>query len=368
MLACNLVGTTGADTISIDVGAETVVVTINDDVRECDRDDINIDALAGHDTVHIVDDAGDDKVRLLFLSVEVEGEVNINIGNIESSHVRSGGGNDSATLTGTSDAETIYGKSTSVFLQGDGFDQRVSGYYSVLANMAEGSDVAYLVDSIEDDIFIANEASVAMSYAAATVDIIGVKFAYATAGEGGNDQAIFNGSEADDSIYATENFSTISNPASRIRATGFDRVLANPSGGFDSATAVNTPAKDVFYGKDGFANFKFGETAGISLIEFERVSIVGAADPMERDYGFIVGELNDSKLYANSTATVLQGNGFEFYLNDITILDVEITGVRNNAYFVDRFGDSSFSVKRYANDTQFGVRASMLFSRSWRIC
>jgi len=360
LFACDLVGTAGADAIEIIVGPESVMVSINDDIHTCERDSISIDALGGIDSVFIIDDAGDDLTELLSDSVIVTGQVDINVTHVESSYVRSGGGYDIAVLVGTEAVETAYGTSNGAFVRGVNFDQRVTAYDQIFAKMGAGNDVAYLSDSEDDNVFVANEETARMNYPGSFIEVSGHTSVFANANLGGDDQAIFNGSEADDHVYATEQFSTIRSENLLVRASGFTRVLANPSGGNDSATAVNTETEDVFYGMPGFANFKFGDTSGISLIEFESVSVYTPNDTPERDQAYIFGTQN-SKLYSRARSTIFQGEGFTFYVDGIADVEVEMSGRNNHAYFVDDLGTSTFNAKRFSrasSNQSYGLNTS----------
>ncbi len=349
LLAGDLFGTSGDDMIRIEVGSESIVATINGAESQCPLEDLFIDALDGNDSIVIVDGAGNDRAELRNGSVLVEGDVRIEAINVESSDVNSGGGANTAYLFDTPGVETLYADAGSTLLRGTDFDLRAAGYLNVIISSQSAIDTAYISDSIADDTFIGSETNSTMEYGnGATVSASNFFSMFVSSNVGGSDRAVLTGSDADDVVLVTERFSRIANGAFRIRASGFEVVLANESEGYDQATFISTEGNETFYGSPELGHMEFRHQAVGNVVGFERVSVVQNnffAGFNGRDRAYIAAGDGVDQMFAHENATILLGEGYEFYLNSIRSVHIDGNGGDDTLQLIDVTGDSSVQIQ-----------------------
>ena len=346
LLACDLVGTSGDDVITIDMGGETIFVSINGDEFQCPHEDLGIDALDGDDSIVITDSPDDERVELRSNSVVVDGAFRLEITNAEVHEVKSGGGNDSVFLYTTQINEDLFIGQNHTLLRGQKSEIRTFGYAHINAFAVHVPSSVFFNDSELDDLFVGGKSYSGMEYGnGVRVDTYGYTTAFSTSNAGGSDRAIFAGSDSDDNLFANERVSRMSDGTHKdatytVRAEGFEIVTAIKSPGNDSATILETNADDVFYGTPELANFKFRNRTQINVNSFARVSVIGNPNQVDNDLAYIFGGDGDNQMFANEDSMIFLGDEFSFYLRAVEIHDVRGEGGNNRAVLFDLAGDA----------------------------
>lgn len=348
LLACDLAGTAGDDLINVQIGAQTVDVEINGTVEQCSRNEvINIDALGGNDRITIVDDAGDDLAVLRVGSVSIVGAVQFGANNVEAVSITSGGGMDRAILLDSQNADELFGSVSNTLLRGAGFEQRVVGYDEVFAVSSNDTDVAYISDSPGNDVFVGGDTSSRMMFPESFIGLTDFSQVYASSNNGGDDQVVFSGSDGNDALFAREGFARITNGNYTIGAANFERILANESEGIDRAVLLETANKDVFYGTPDFAHFKFGSHSQISMVDWERVTLISNGHEGMIEAAYIHGSEGNDQFNARRDQVIAIGDDFEFYIAGMTSINFYAEGGTDTARFFDFIGNGRFSIRNF---------------------
>lgn len=173
------------------------------------------------------------------------------------------GGNDVVNGGGSSAVDIVTMEGTEVTVESETYGFRLHGFnYSIVTG--DRSDIAYLVDTALDDIFVGRENSSLVRGASHEytnrVNGFGVTNAYAR--NGGYDRAVLYDTTMDDVYIGRPEQSLLRTADSslRISAKDFDRVsVYSVNGGYDQAYFFDTPMNDTFVASYDYAVMFAGE-------------------------------------------------------------------------------------------------------------
>jgi hypothetical protein len=253
------------------------------------------------------------------------------------------GGDDVATLTGSSGNDTFTGLSTYAYVNGNGgaFYNYVKNFDHVTANVAVGggTDSATLYDSPGDDTLNAGEAQAVLDhYATATPDsnltAIGFPNVSVYALFGGDDTATLTGSSGNDKFTGRETYGRMKgNSIAFINfAKGFDTLTGDVSGttGLDIANLYDASTDDDLVADDTSAYFDYAATGtpDPDLIATGFDQTYSYATSGGDDTSVMNGSSGVDRFTAKSTYTNLRGNsgayfhygtGFDESFADVTL-------------------------------------------------
>jgi len=317
--------------------------------------------------LNVTGTAGDDNFQLLFTS-DSTFQINFNgtsqtfsTANVAFVYFDGLGGNDSALITGSSAVETLVLAQNTMSMTGANFYAQTlnTEYNTFNGNNGQGvSDVAYLFDTVGDDIFAATQDTSLMytlNGSAVTYynTVFNVGTVVAVSNAGGNDQASFGDTAGNDSFYAAQTYAQLQNSAgsasSLIQAQGFNFVLFDASTGTDSVLFDDTAGAGTFYGQAGNSAL----VGGMSTIVALDADVVVASSSGIGGTAVLTGSASTAdSLTGNPAALVFQiATTSAFYLNNFSTAYVFGQGGGDIANIGDTFGDDDF----YGMQTTFAV-------------
>jgi predicted outer membrane repeat protein len=365
-----ITGTEGDDAIFIwpgDPGETQHRVQVNGVDHYYDAapyDAIHIDGLAGTDALDVNGKATSEKVVFDGTSIHVSESTTYNVfgQDFENTYVFGGGGEDSATMLGSTGADNFYAKPTYTYLRGDSnaFLNYVKNFTTVTVDASNGGglDKVYAYDSPGDDVLTAGESQATLDYdstASPGVNITAIGFnetnAYAMSG--GHDSATLIGSSGDDQFTARDLYSRMrGNGGAYIHyAEGFDQVTGDASGttGTDIATLFDADGDDRLEAGETTAALDLDATPGID--DFDLI-----AHGFDQNYVYAIRGGNDTALLTGSNendrltskrsySTLKRQDGAYFNYAagfDQVTVDVSSGGGIDLAFLYDEVTDDAF--------------------------
>jgi hypothetical protein len=244
------------------------------------------------------------------------------------------GGNDSATMTGSTNNDRFTSKRTYSTLkrQGGSYFNYASGFENVTADVSGGGgiDLAFLYDDTTDDAFTAGPTQATFDYdqpGSPGVDttIVGFSNVYAYAIYGGNDIAILNGSAGADKYYGLASYSYLKTVDDSFfnYVRGFDAVTANAVGTGDLAFLYDSDGNDVLSASPNSATFTLIPTSGGQVVNTAAAfdQVYGYASGEGTDTAHLYGTTGPDRLTADADWGILRSKGSDDYLNYIRYFD-----------------------------------------------
>ena len=239
------------------------------------------------------------------------------------------GGNDAATLTGSSGndkftARDIYGR-----MRGDdgAYIHYAQGFDLVTGDVSgtTGTDVVVLIDGSGDDRLEAGESAVKLDFDATPgVDdfnllATGFDQAYAYALRGGNDAALMTGSDSADRFTSKRTYSTLKrrDGAYFNYASGWDQVTGNVSlgGGPDLAFLYDDATDDAFVADPTQATMDYDATVspGVDTTVIGFGEVYAYADFGGNDSAVLNGSATADKFYGLVPLSYIRATDGSFY-------------------------------------------------------
>ncbi|MCY2925859.1 MAG: C25 family cysteine peptidase [Planctomycetota bacterium] len=255
-----------------------------------------------------------------------------------------GGANDTVSLFGTAGADTFEAHPDHAALIGPGYEFRVSGFGAVRANGQGGDDVARLYDSTGDDTL---ELHTGYGFLRGTgfnnaVENFARIEGYSTAG--GNDVASLYDSSGDDTLTARPGLVTLAGPNATLVADGFASVIAYATaGGNDVAGFYDSAGDDVFRAYPAYATMT-GQGYANRANGFESVTAYAAAGGT--DTAYLYDSAGADTFVARPDSSYLFGAGFRNQADGFDSVTGYSTRGADTAWFYDSAGDDAFVSRR----------------------
>jgi predicted outer membrane repeat protein len=186
------------------------------------------------------------------------------------------GGNDTATLTGSSGIDVFNARGEYGYLNGNGgaFYNYVKGFDVITADVSVGggADTAMLYDSSDDDTLTAGETQAVLDYAATgtpdpNLTAIGFPNVSVYAIFGGDDTATLTGSAGNDRFTGRETYGRMRGDSSAFInfAKGFETLITDVSGttGIDVATLYDAASDDDLVAGEAEAYFDYAASEAV---------------------------------------------------------------------------------------------------------
>jgi subtilisin-like proprotein convertase family protein len=322
-----------------------------------------VDGLAGNDSLSVHGKSTDETAVLSGKTLQVvEAGVYEMLGmDFENTYAYGNGGVNTATITGTTGDDNLYGNESSTYLQADSNTilNYVKGFDSVTVDATTGgTDRAYLYDGVADDVFVAGPTQAALDYAAtaspgANITAVGFDRADVYGDNGGVDAATLTGSAEADRFSAREAYAYVTDTTGTFYnyVDGFESVTADVtgSGGADYALIVDSATDDVLVAGETEVTLDLDATTspGVNITAkgFPAVNayaLFGGTDAatMTGSAGNdrFTGKETYGRMQVNDSAVINYAQGFESMAADVTG-----SGGTDKAFMYDTAADDTYA-------------------------
>ncbi len=258
--------------------------------------------------------------------------------------VQSGGGIDTAILSGSSGDDTFVGSPTTCTLGGSNYQLQTTGYFAVYAFAgAGGTDTATLNDSSGDDIFgcIKEFASLQKPGAYFYQTLFFSQYTAATT-LGGDDLAFIFDSSGDDTFSGTPTQAHIQGPGYNTTLNNYDRVFSfHAFGGSDTVQLSGSSGNDTFTGLPQFSVLS-GPGYFLQVGAYSTVTV--DASQGGTDTALLYGSSNNDTFTAHPTQSILSGLGYSLQVNAFDQVYADASqGGSDAATLFDSSGNETFS-------------------------
>ncbi len=183
------------------------------------------------------------------------------------------GGNDIATLTGTSAAEKVSFYPGEVTFEGANFTVNVSDAESVTVNGRGGTDEAKFYDSSGTDKLVMKAGETVMSGPGYSNTALAFEQVYAYATNGGLDEARLDDTDGNETFIGTPEYVRMTGDGFMHRAKGFRYAYGYSTGGTDKAELHDSAGNDRFKYQSGLAKM-FGGGFFVRTKNFAEVKAI----------------------------------------------------------------------------------------------
>ncbi len=360
----NVKGTGGNDSFTYD--AQTNVVTVNGVSYQLPGGvtRVNLDGLAGTDTLNLLGTPGNDRVVLHPGTALMDfnpGQAGFDFvaGSVETINVdgrgEAGGIGDSVTMYDSSGDDQLTVNLTTATMTGPGLNYGVTGFEQIVAaSIRGGHDRAMLSDSAGDDVFSASPTVANLTGPGYVNQVSGFRQVTANATGGGFDRAFLTDSAGTDTFNANAatGVASLSGAGFLNSALGFEAVSGQavfPNGGQDTAFLNDSPGNDKFVSR---MNVSFLNGGGVlhEAVGFEVVS--GRATAGGFDQAFFHDSAGDDTFTGSSLSgsivpnTVLPGPGqYREAVGFDIVAAWSLNGGRDRATLFDTPGNDVVSIR-----------------------
>ena len=338
--AVQVTGTSGDDAFTFTAGTNHLI-TINGvdySFASIAIAYVNFDGGAGNDSASITGTSQYEVATLQFGSVAVMGTgFSVDAENVEDVEFNGLGGNDRAYLydsTGN-DIFTISPRNGTV--QGEGFEGRVTDIYRIFAYASEGYDKVYLHDSAGNDYYW-SDPDAAKLYGSNfhnRAEGFDRTYAYSTAG---NDKAYFYDSAGNDYFWADSNVAKAYGSGFHNLAEGFSRTYAYSTGGNDKAYLYDSTGNDYYWADPNVAK---GYGAGFHN-RAEGFSRTYAYSTGGNDKAYLYDSAGNDYYWADPNVAKVYGAGFHNRAEGFSRTYAYSTGGNDKAYLYDSAGNDYY--------------------------
>ncbi|MCH2181126.1 MAG: DUF4347 domain-containing protein [Mariniblastus sp.] len=246
----------------------------------------------GWDTAVLHDSAGNDSLYandLLGRLTESGGAVREAQG-FDRTIITSSSGQDTASLIGTTEKETVLGSFDSLIFMGTGFSHRINGFADVTLLAGMGQDELYLNDTEDNDAIQMRAGNLSWSDSNRVLVASQFETQIVRGGSGGQDSIQFMGSQGDEQFYSfpDDEVAFMVTAGGVLRVTGFDQVEAYSLGGNDKA---------VMKGMAGFDDVRI--TSG--MVELTNSAGIQAAFGFAETYTYLANRGDDAATVSATT-------------------------------------------------------------------
>lgn len=249
-----------------------------------------------------------------------------------------GGGSDTLNLTGTAGDDLLTIAKADTTLVGGGIQLRARNFATVTAIASGGHDEARLHDSAGNDRFTAYATSATMTGVGFHHSVRGFERVVAYASNRG-DAAYLYDSTGDDQFFAAPTTATLSGNAFSNTAQGFGRVFATASLGNDTALFQDSVGDDLFYGRTTIS-WMTGASFYNSAAGFDRVTAYASAG---QDNAYLYDSVGDDIYLAGPARSTLRGAGFDNTAERFDRVFAYASSGNDEARFEDSIGSDTFT-------------------------
>ncbi len=355
-----VVGTEGADVITVIVSDTEYVVRVNGAAHAFERPLVNemeINGLGGRDKITIVGTGAGETVTLDTTSAEVIAEsYQIRATSVERILVDSGEGNDRVTMIGSAGANRLYSYSgyTCLTDSSQSYSHRVDGFEAVEVSVpAEGRNHAFFYGSSGDDELIASPNTVELNRKDESTgrSATGFTSVYVYATDEGNDTARLTGAtDAANHLYSYADYAimTDGNRSYYFYARGFNSVTADsPGHGSTYAYFYDSPGADTFQAAPATATMNRTDSGkGTTATGFNRIYAYSTRGG--DDTAILTGSEAGGNRYraypAYATLTDIQGSFYQYAkgFHSVTAVGSSTSESRDIAHLYDSSGSDTF--------------------------
>ena len=333
-----ITGTIDNDIIDVVVGNSVATVTINGTPLTFSLGSgFAIDALGGTDVVTIRDSSSNDSIVIGDNAVELRGLFNFSATNVERVTSTSGGGIDSATITGTAGPDIFESANGVSTLRGNGYQYQVNQYTTIKAFGEEGKDRASLDDTTGDDVFYAT--TVFANIKSSNGEFINVRDfekVAAFARNGGSNIATLVGSTSNDSLYAVPDFINFTGGNGvLLNAAFFDRTTTIGGGGNDTANIYGDENNDT-YNSGPYSAYLFGTGYFNQVRSFANVNAFAGEGGTDR--AFLRDSPGEDTFHSTPEFSILFSDQFRSKAIGFSNVSAFGTAGFDNATFMDSNG------------------------------
>lgn len=340
-------GTAGNDNFVFSVVNGVFSVTLNEQNWTFSADQISqivFNSGGGIDSAWLTGSAGADTASLRTGLAQLTGTGYALTLNDVANVTLVGGANDIVNLFGTAGADTFEAHPDQATLTGLGYEFNVSGFGSVRANGQGGNDVARLYDSAGNDTL---ELHTGYGFLRGTgfnnaVENFTRIEGFAT--QGGTDVAYLYDSSGDDTLTAYPTVVTLAGPDVTLVANGFETVIAYATaGGTDTAYLYDSAGNDVFRAYPTYATMT-GE--GFLNRANGFASVYAYATAGGTDTAYLYDSAGNDTFVARPDSSYLFGAGFYNQADGFDSVTGYSARGQDTAWFYDSAGDDAFVSRR----------------------
>jgi len=275
------------------------------------------------------------------------------------------GGDDTATLTGSSGNDKFTGRETYGRMKGNSsaFINFAKGFDTLTGDVSgtTGLDIANLYDASTDDDLVAGDTSAYFDYAATGTpdpDLIATGFdqTYSYATSGGNDTSVMNGSSGVDRFTAKSTYTNLKGNSGAYfhYGTGFDESFADATlggeGGLDKAFIYDDTTGDKFTGGPTQATLDYDQNGspGVDVTANGFDEVYAYADNGGTDAAVLNGSSSTTdKFYGLATYGYFKAtdNSFYNYARGFDTVLANAVGSGDLAFMYGSDGDDTLNVE-----------------------
>jgi subtilisin family serine protease len=337
----NVFGTAGNDTFTFTAGAEHLVAIngLSYRFQAAQAAAVNFSASGGNDAATLTGTTRGEAAVFTPESASLTGfGFRATVTGAAQVTFEGGGGSDSLSLTGTAGDDLFTIARNDATLVGGGFRVRGVNFSNVIANAGLGNDEARLLDTIGNDRFVAYSNSASLTGVGFSHTARGFDRVIATT-SGGDDVAYLYDTTGDDQFTAAPRDATLSGVGYSNTARGFGRVFAYASQGSDTATLIDSTSNDLFYGRSNtswMTNSSFYNSAA----GFDRVVATATGG---YDVAYLYDSAGDDVYFADPLRSTLRGQGFENAAASFDRVFAYSTTGNDAVQFTDSAGNDTFN-------------------------
>ena len=337
----NVFGTAGDDTFTFTTGTQHHL-TINGVAYRFATSqvaNIHFDGAGGNDNATLVGTTRSETATFTPQLTTLAGQTfRATVSGTEQIVVHGGGGQDQLSITGTSGNDLLTLAKGEATLVGGGLQWRGLNFASVVAYGGGGFDTARLMGTAGNDHFVASPTSATLSGLGYSHTVN--HFAQVAAeSRGGNDVAYLYDSAGNDHFAASPTTATLSGIGFANTAQGFKRVFATASQGVDTAMLLDSAGNDLFYGRAD-VSWMTGSGFYNSASGFDRVT---ATTSTGLDVAYLYDTLGDDVYLATPSYATLQDAGYENRVERFDRVYAYGSGGHDQAIFLDSAGNDTFT-------------------------
>lgn len=209
-------------------------------------DSVAVIATAGSDIARLYDTQGHDHFELSADSFQISGNVEILGSGFSRINAYSQHGFDTVVINGTDGADRLLHRDSVTRLQGEGYTNIATGFDQAVVWGGAGADSARIHDTAGSDHFSAGGFNTELQSDNSVLYTNDFEIVDVYADLAGTDSATLSGTQFTDSVSATVDSTRLQNALGYdVTVHGFDSVLVDTGGGFDSSTIVGGDGLDL---------------------------------------------------------------------------------------------------------------------------
>jgi hypothetical protein len=342
-------GTTGNDVIEFYAAASAGqwIVKVNGATQTVNAQttSLNIDGLAGTDTITIYGTSGDDTAELWSNQASfVFAAFSLTAVNVEKTVINGGSGSDTATIhdsTGNDVLQAGYGFASMTYSGGN--SATANGFEKVVVQSSSGSDVAYLYGAAKSvNTFVVSPTEGRFYGTGFDNNVTGFKNVQAYGTGGSSDTATFTDSTGDDTFVASRIGAGLSGTGFNVSAWSFRQIAVTGSEGNDKAVLYGSVGgADTFVASPTTATYT-GTNFVNTVNNFDHIQAY--ADPAGNATATLIGSTGNDYLVVSPIGAALSGTGFDNSAWSFRHVIAKSRGGSDTAHVYGTSGSDTFSL------------------------